>query len=271
MAANAVPGAAPVTVTTSNGLSNAASFTIQPQFTAIRVDAGATQPYTDPLGQVWSADTGFGSGGGLYTVNHAITGTPAPALYQTLHYSNSPLTWQAAVPNGSYTVNLSFEENGFNQTGERLCNIIVNGQTVVSNFDTFGAAGAQYQAVDIQIPVTVTGGSINIEFVPVLNKTGVYAIEILPGTPPAPVISSLTPNGGAPGAAVPVTITGSNLAADVVIDAEPNITVSNVTVVSATQVTATFTVGAAAPAGPVNVTVTTPGGKTAPSIFTIGN
>ncbi len=271
IAANATLGSAPITVTTSNGTSNAVGFTIQPPFTAIRVDAGSSTPYTDPLGQLWSADTGF-TGGGLYTINHAINGTPVPVLYQTVHYSfNTPITYQTAVPNGYYTVNLKFEENQFTQSGKRVFNVFINGQEVLSNFDEFAAAGAQYQAVDVPIPVTVTNGSIAIEFVPVLSATGVYAIEILAGTPPAPTITSMTPNTGAVGAAVPVTITGTNLAYDVVINAGPNITVNNITVVSATQLTATFNISVTAPTGQANVTVTTPGGTITPIPFTIGN
>ena len=268
MAANATPGSVSITVTTSNGTSNALGFTIQPQFTPIRVDAGSSTSYTDPLGQLWSADTGF-TGGGLFTVNHAINGTPAPTLYQTVHYDFSSLTYQTAVPNGYYTVNLKFEENQFTQSGKRLSNVFINGQEVLSNFDEFAAAGAQYQAVDVPIPVTVTNGSIAIEFVPVLNATGVYAIEILAGTPPAPTITSMTPNTGAIGTAVPVTLTGTNLAYDVVINAGPNITVNTITVVSATQLTATFNISATAPTGPANVTVTTPGGTITPVPFTI--
>jgi hypothetical protein len=268
VASNASPGSAPVTVTTSYGTSNAVGYTIQPLFTPIRVDAGSKQSYTDALGQVWSADTGF-TGGGLYAINHAIYGTPAPALYQTLHYSFSTMSYQATVPNGQYTVNLKFDENQVNQAGKRLFNVLLNGQHVLTNFDEFAAAGAEYQAVDVQLPVTVTNGAINLQFVPVVNATGVYAIEIVAGTPPAPTISSITPSTGTIGTAVPVAIVGTNLASDVVINAGPNITVNNVVVVSATQVTATFNIAATAAPGQANVTVTTPGGTTAPSPFTI--
>ena len=270
IASNATPGSAPVIVNTFYGSSNAVGFTIQPLFTPIRVDAGSKQPYTDALGQVWSADTGF-TGGFLSTVNHAINGTPAPVLYQTVHAGTASFTYQAAgVPNGNYTVNLKFEENQYTQSGKRLFNVLINGQQVLTNFDIFAAAGAQYQAVDVPIPVTVTNGTIALQFVPVLNGAGVFAIEILAGTPPAPTVTSITPNTGVIGSAVPVTIAGTNLASDVVINAGPNITVNNITVVSATQVTATFNISASAP-GQANVTVTTPGGTTVSSPFTISS
>ncbi len=268
IASNATPGSAPVMVNTSYGTSNAVGFTIQPLFTPIRVDAGSKTPYTDALGQVWSADSGF-TGGFLSTVNHAINGTPAPVLYQTVHAGTASFTYQAAVPNGNYTVNLKFEENQYTQSGKRLFNVLINGQQVLANFDIFAAAGAQYQAVDEPIPVTVTNGTIAIQFVPVLNGAGVFAIEIVEGTPAAPTISSITPSTGVIGAAVPVTIVGTNLASDVVINAGQNITVNNITVASASQVTATFNIAATASPGQANVTVATPGGTTTSSPFAI--
>jgi hypothetical protein len=90
------------------------------------------------------------------------------------------------------------------------------------------------------------------------------------GTPAAPVVSSISPGGGAVGASVPVTLTGSNLGTDVVITTPPSITVSNVSVVSATQVTATFAVSSTAVSGSsANVTVTTSGGTSSPVVFQI--
>src|SRR6202049_2640286 len=282
VAANATPGNAPVMVTTGNGTSNAVGFTIQAQFSAIRVDAGSSKPYTDPLGQLWSADSGF-SGGSLVSINHGGKGTPATAVYKTVHASHynlshhtahaspSSCTYQTTVPNGYYTVNLKFQENFYAQSGKRLFNVVINGSTVLTNFDMFAAAGAQYQAIDVPIPVTVTTGQISVQFVPVVGAPGIFGIEIVAGTPAAPTVTSITPNTGTIGSAVPVTITGTNLASDVVINAGPNITVTNITVVSATQVTATFNISANAQPGQANVTVAPPGGTTAPSPFTIAH
>ena len=69
IAANAATGAASVTVTTSGGTSPAVNFTVTAAvgFTPIRVNAGDSTAYTDPLGQVWSADTGFSGGTGVST------------------------------------------------------------------------------------------------------------------------------------------------------------------------------------------------------------
>lgn len=78
-------------------------------------------------------------------------------------------------------VNLKFEENVYTQSGKRLFNVVINGQQVLTNFDIFGAAGAQFQAVDVPIPVTVTTGQISIQFIPLVNVAGIFGIEIVAG------------------------------------------------------------------------------------------
>ena len=85
-----------------------------------------------------------------------------------------------------------------------------------------------------------------------------------------PTLVSISPNSGTPGTTVPVTLTGTNFVAGAsVAVSNPGVTVSNLNVVSATQLTATFTIAAGASTGSANVTVTTPGGTSGPVTFTI--
>ena len=201
IAAAAAAGAASVTVSGTAGTSNSATFTINgpPQpFAAIRVNAGGPA-YTDSLGRVWSADSNFSSGGSVFTPN-PVTGTPDPTLYQTAHFgSTPPLTYTFSVPNGGYTVSLKFDENGFTSAGQRVFDIIINGQTVHSGFDIFAQAGAQFQAADIAFPVTVTNGQIVIQFLALVFNPRVSGIEILPGSPPSPSITSVNPGSASGG------------------------------------------------------------------------
>ncbi len=72
----------------------------------------------------------------------------------------------------------------------------------------------------------------------------------------APTVKSVTPNQGAPGAAVPVTINGSGFAAGATVSISgTGVTPSNVTVGSATQLAATLTIASGAALGTRNVTV----------------
>ena len=136
--------------------------------------------YTDPSANVWSADTGY-NGGSVYAVQNVIANTTTQPLYQTERYGSGTLQYQFAVANGSYTVNLKFAEIYFNTAGQRVFNILINGQPVQSNFDIVAAAGGSFRAIDLSYPVSVTGGQITIQLTPLVNNPKISAIEILGG------------------------------------------------------------------------------------------
>lgn len=153
---------------------------------SIRVNAGGPA-YTDQQGNVWAADNGF-TGGGTYSTTTTISNTADPTLYQTEHFNSGTLEYTTTLPNGQYSVVLKFAEIYFSAAGQRVFNIIINGTTVETNFDPFAAAGGIDIAVDKTYPVTVTGGSIDIQFVAVVQNPKVSAIEI----DPVPTTTSTT-------------------------------------------------------------------------------
>jgi len=57
-------------------------------------------------------------------------------------------------------------------------NVLINGQTVLANFDIVGQAGAGV-ALDKQFTVNVTNGQISIQLTPVIENPMISAIEIL--------------------------------------------------------------------------------------------
>jgi hypothetical protein len=143
----------------------------------VRVNAGGSA-YTDASGNAWSADSGF-SGGYSYASSNSISGTTSQPLYQTCRWNDKTLTYNFPVANGQYTVNLKFAETYMTGAGQRVFNILINGQTVESNFDIFAAAGGANKAIDKSYPVTVTGGSIAIQMNSSVENPTVSAIEIL--------------------------------------------------------------------------------------------
>jgi hypothetical protein len=78
----------------------------------------------------------------------------------------------------------------------------------------------------------------------------------------APILSSVSPNSGARGATVNVTLTGQYLTGASAVTVSSDVTVSNIVVVNDTTVTATFAVGRPSNAnlGLRSVSITTPGG-----------
>ena len=92
------------------------------------------------------------------------------------------------------------------------------------------------------------------------------------GTTTKPTLSAIAPSSGIQGAAVAVTLTGTNFAAASTINLSgTGITASGTTVVSSTSITATFTIAANAPTGARNVTVTSSGKTTGSQAFTVNS
>ena len=104
----------------------------------------------------------------------------------------------------------------------------------------------------------------------VLNKIDIGAVEIQIAVQ-VPTLTSIAPSSGLEGTSVPVTLTGTHLAATtgVNVPAGSGITVTNLNLVSDTSLTATFTIAANAAPGPVNVTVVNPAGTSNAVSFTV--
>ncbi len=130
-------------------------------------------------------------------------------------------------------------------TGVTVSNVTVGSATQVTATLTI-ASGAALGARDVT--VTNSGGGSG-------TLTAGFAVVS------AVAVSTVTPNQGTPGATVPVTITGSGFAAGATVSLSgTGITVSNLAVTSATQLTATLTIASGAALGARNVTVTNSGG-----------
>jgi hypothetical protein len=100
------------------------------------------------------------------------------------------------------------------------------------------------------------------------NQTLPAALNVV--LPPPPTLTSVSPTSGSQGASVPVTLAGTNfITGATVATNNPGITVSGVTVVSTTQITATLAIDASAAPGAANVTVTTIGGTSNATAFTV--
>jgi hypothetical protein len=149
----------------------------QSSFTPIRVNAGGTQ-VTDALGRVWAGDNGF-VGGGAYVNNNTVRNTPTPAIYQSERYGTpGTVEYKYSLADGTYTVNLKFAEIWFTSPGQRVYNIVVNGQQVFANFDPLAISGGPNMAIDEQYQATVTNGTLDIQLTPVVSNPKISAIEI---------------------------------------------------------------------------------------------
>jgi len=170
--------------------------------TPVRIASGTTKAYTDSHGNLWSADTNFNVGNTASFIT-AIKGTADQWLFQNERYSqnDSPaMIYTIPAPIGTYTLNLYFSENYVQGIGQRVFNVKVNGALILTKFDIFATAGAQYTAV-IKTFVVLSTGTITLEFDhenPAVQNPKIDAIELVPITQNLPnavlLINSVSPN-----------------------------------------------------------------------------
>jgi hypothetical protein len=115
------------------------------------------------------------SGGSVGTITAAISGTSDDKLYQTERYGN--FSYSIPLANGKYNVTLKFAESYFNASGKRVFSVAIGGTTVISSLDIYAKAG-QNAAYDIVVPVSVTNGTLKIDFTSQVNNAEVWAILV---------------------------------------------------------------------------------------------
>jgi Malectin domain/Abnormal spindle-like microcephaly-assoc'd, ASPM-SPD-2-Hydin len=151
------------------------------------VRAGTSTPYTDPSGNVWTGDADY-SGGTEYATTHAINNTTTQPLYQTERYGGFTYTFNGLPIGSPYAVTLKFSEDYWTAASKRIFNVILNGKSVLSNFDIFADSGGEYIADDKTFNTTVnSSGQIVIQFQNgSVDNAKIDAIQLVPSTPPLP-------------------------------------------------------------------------------------
>ncbi len=151
-----------------------------------RINAGSASTFTDGAGQIWAADTNTSAysvtSGDSSNYANAISGTVNDTLYQTFRYDgspSSPLDFNFTVANGNYEVRLHFAEtwSGITGTGQRVFDVLLEGQTAVNDLDVFAEAGPNAALVKtLQTPVS--DGLLTIGLRNVVQNPFVCGIEI---------------------------------------------------------------------------------------------
>jgi hypothetical protein len=143
--------------------SNQASATTLGGATIIAINSGG------PAVGIFSADMDFVHGS-VSTTTAAIDTShvqnPAPqAVYQTGRTGASTYTIPHLTPGVNYTVTLHFAEIFWAAAGKREFNVLINGATVLTNFDVFASAGGKNIAiVRIFTATAASNGTITIQF-----------------------------------------------------------------------------------------------------------
>ncbi len=189
-----------VTGTSANGCSssNSITITVNPIVVseAIRINTGGAA-FMASNNRPFMPDQYFGGTNGVSSLSGGdILNTTDDGLYRS-ERSSTGFTYSIPVQSGPVNVVLHFAEiwfgvpgRGTGGVGSRQFNVEIEGSRKLTNYDIFAKAGGALRAVQETLPVTVTDGVLNINFLSgAANKPKISAIEILPQT----VLSNAAP------------------------------------------------------------------------------
>ena len=180
-----------------------------------RLDVAGAGPYTDTNGKQWVPDIGLFSPSsaiaeGANVQPQEIANTNDDVIYRTYRgnvgnvgQAQRVLTYQ--IPTQGLTnmdLRLHFAEraSGNDMPGDRLFDVVAEGDTVLHNFDILSASGGQNTATVVPINgVHVTDGFLTLVFRAEADYPSIAGIEVLcpgacppPDTTPPPAPGSLT-------------------------------------------------------------------------------
>ena len=164
-----------------------------PPAPSIRINAGGGE-YVDSLGNTWLADQYF-DGGNLYSTTAEIFQTEDDSLYQTERWQTN-LSYNIPVENGAYEVDLHFAEIFFDDFGQRVFDVSLEGQLIADDLDIYERArnaffpGNNNALVINSGQILVTDGVLDLEMVATVNNAKLSAIEIKPISGPSLLLSA---------------------------------------------------------------------------------
>jgi glycosidase len=153
-----------------------------------RISSGNPANVTDCSASVWLKDTNYGFGAFGYSggtggyVANTISGICAGAqsLYQREHFSTASggFFYEFDCPAGIYETTLLEAETYWTAAGQRVFNVFIQGQNVLTNFDIFAAAGGQNIPLSRVFTNTVTNAHLQILFTPVTDNARISGIQV---------------------------------------------------------------------------------------------
>jgi hypothetical protein len=101
-------------------------------------------------------------GGSVAVFSSPVAETDEAPIYQTVRYDLAG--YHLAVPDGTYSVTLKFNEPYYDQAGQRVFGVEIQGRPVIEKLDIFARAGKN-RALDFTFKnIEVTNGVFRIDF-----------------------------------------------------------------------------------------------------------
>ena len=154
-----------------------------------RISAGDPVNATNCDSTVWIKDQAytlgsFGFSGTTATgfVNNAIVGvcTNAWRLYQWERYSQTAggYSYLFDCPAGVYETTLLEAETFWSAANQRVFNVFIEGQEVLTNFDIFATTGAKFVPLTRVFTNAVADAQLKIDFVPITDNARASGIQV---------------------------------------------------------------------------------------------
>jgi hypothetical protein len=129
----------------------------------------------------WEADGSWtmSSDGGADSFANAIAnaGEVPQVVYQTRRYGKT-VTYNLAIPDGTYNVRLHFAELYWTAAGKKRFNVTIEGRTVLTNLDLFAAAGGKNIALTRTFENVAVSGGLQIQGVASVGAAQFHGIEV---------------------------------------------------------------------------------------------
>jgi len=171
-----------------------------------------------------------------------------------------PMLTSIAPSSGRRASTVNVTLTGTNLTGTTAITVSGTGITV-SNL-TVVSATAVTATFTISLTAALSTRTVSVTTPGGTSNTVNFAVV-------PPTLTAISPTSGARGATVPVSLTGTGLTGATAVNVSGGVTVSGLTVVDDTHVTANFTIARGAGLGARTVAVVTPGGTTNTVTFTV--
>lgn len=144
--------------------------------TIIRVNCGGPD-YWDSERNLWQADQPYSPGswgyenpGYMLFTDYPVDGTNDDPLYQWEH--NALDNYKFTVPNGTYVVTMKFADLYYDNIGDRIFHVEIEGNRVLHNFDIIAEVGFA-SACDKTFIINVTDGVMDFLFITIETEPGV--------------------------------------------------------------------------------------------------
>jgi glycosidase len=153
-----------------------------------RIAGGSAVTLTNCDAALWLSDRPHTNGafgfvdGGAGFVASTVTGVCAVAqsLYQRERFSTSPggFSYRFDCPAGVYETTLLEAETYWTAVGQRVFNVFIEGQQVLTNFDIFVAAGGRNLPLTRVFTNTVADARLELLFTPVADNARISGVQV---------------------------------------------------------------------------------------------